>query len=511
MYKFADTSPAISGDPDLSAEAITINGIAIERDIEGFRTLTVSGRELIPKLLTTKVIGDSDGDIKTSARLPNRTITVKYQITSKSPDEYRKKFYRLNSLLNQGESRLEFNDAKDVHFMGEFEATNTPTDGKINIISTFAFHCYQPFAYANVEKTFTNVGNTITIENSGTYPTPVSFEIEHQSDNGFIGLVNPKSVIQVGNPDEIDGYDYSQNESRLFNDFNSPDELTKWQLNKIQPSYYKPKTLGGSFEVKPGVNGDGSLQVKDYAGGDDNTMWYGPSIYRDLEPNSNGDNTAGNFLLKSLVQAWANTPDDYGVHELTVMDENMKPLCGFYFRKLNWATYDMQLYMFVRDTIVMKWEGPSASLMRDFLGNILIEKNGADFTFTVTNQTNGASGAYHLHDEEAGKAKAKGVVYWTGRAGKLATFDKQLFWVEIIETVGKWNDSKNMFSKADKVTIDCTDRTVKPYLNGSQVLDIMNIGSRPIIAPPGESVVAVASSTFAKPLKVTAKIRERWL
>lgn len=458
---------------------------------------------------TIDQVGDSNGGILTSSRLKQRTIAIKYIVKTMSRRDFEKKLAPI--IYSDGIVSLSFDDRPEEVWYGKVDG-NVDLDRQYTIgKGTINFICLEPYAFAVGEKTFTNVGNTITIENSGTYPTPVSFEIEHQSDNGFIGLVNTKSVIQVGNPDEIDGYDYSQNESRLFNDFNSPDELTKWQLNKIQPSYYKPKTLGGGFEVKPGVNDDGSLQVKDYAGGDDNTMWYGPSIYRDLEPNSNGDNTAGNFLLKSLVQAWANTPDDYGVHELTVMDENMKPLCGFYFRKLNWATYDMQLYMFVRDTVVMKWEGPSASLMRDFLGNILIEKNGADFTFTVTNQTNGASGAYHLHDEEAGKAKAKGVVYWTGRAGKLATFDKQLFWVEIIETVGKWNDSKNMFSKADKVTIDCTDRTVKPYLNGSQVLDIMDIGSRPIIAPPGESVVTVAASTFAKPLKVTAKIRERWL
>lgn len=460
------------------------------------------------KDIATTNVGDSDGSVLLSERYLEKTISMPFVVLKLTLKKQRE----LGAVLNVDEpKRLIFGDDPDKYYMAmpaqaiDFDELRTYGSGKIDWL------CLEPYAFAVDEKMFTNNGNKVTIKNDGTYPTPVSFEIEHQSDNGFIGLVNPKSVIQVGNPDELDGYDYSQNESRLFNDFNSPDELTKWQLNKVQPSYFKPKTLGGSFEVKPGVNGDGSLQVKDYAGGDDNSMWYGPSIYRDLEPNSNGDKAAGNFLLKSLVQAWANTSDDYGVHELTVMDENMKPLCGFYFRKLNWATYDMQLYMFVRDTVVMKWEGPSASLMRDFLGNILIEKNGADFTFTVTNQTNGASGAYHLHDEEAGRAKAKGIVYWTGRAGKLATFDKQLFWIEVIETVGKWNDSKNMFSKADKVTIDCTDRKVKPYLNGSQVLDIMDRGSRPIIAPPGESVVIVAASTFAKPLKVTAKIRERWL
>ena len=455
-----------------------------------------------------QTVGNSDGQIQLiDSRYDSKTISIPFTLPYESMGKKRE----LSAMLNVREpAQLWFSSEPDMYYMALPVSTSLTEEWDIGS-GTLEFICIDPFAHAMTPKTFDAVGDTITIENKGTMPTPVSFDIQNQSDNGFVGLVNKDAIIQIGNPDEIDGYDYSNAEVRLFNSFESANELSQWQLNKVQPTYYKPKTLGGGFGVKKGTNGDWCLYPTGFNKGNSKTMWYGPSFYRDFAPNSKGEATADNFRMMTVIQSKSARLNDIGVHELTVLDANKKAICGFYFRKLNWGTHDMQLYMFVGDTIVQKWEGPTAWLMRDYLGSIVIEKVGNDFTFTLRNTTNKSYSVCHYHDEKIGALKAKGVVYWTAVAGQMDGLDMQLFVVQVKETVSGWRDVKNMFDMTDKISIDCTDRTVVPYLNSAKVLDIMDIGSRPIMAPPGDSTITIVTSTFASPLKVTARIRERYL
>ena len=46
MYKFIDTTES-QDNTELPSEALCINGIYIENEIEGYRTLSVEGRELL--------------------------------------------------------------------------------------------------------------------------------------------------------------------------------------------------------------------------------------------------------------------------------------------------------------------------------------------------------------------------------------------------------------------------------------------------------------------------------
>ena len=46
MYKFIDTTES-QDNTELPSEALCINGIYIENEIEGYQTLSVEGRELL--------------------------------------------------------------------------------------------------------------------------------------------------------------------------------------------------------------------------------------------------------------------------------------------------------------------------------------------------------------------------------------------------------------------------------------------------------------------------------
>lgn len=511
MYKFVDTLPNKDESVRFSSESVAINGVALESEFSTFKTLTVTGRELLAKTISTQIVGNSIGDFKSNNRLPSRTISIKYQLQSKTALEFRQQFYKFNAILNQGEVKLSFNDDPNVYYVGEFDSAEIPLEGKLNVISKLTFHCYQPFAYANQETPFEIDGDTITIQNGGTYPTPVNFDIENQSDNGFIGVVNSDAIIQIGNPDEVDGFDYTNQDSLVFNSFATKAELDSWSLNVVQPNYPYNKVLAGSFGVKQGTNSDWMAYPTSFGDAGVKTMWYGPSMYKPFAKNSAGESSVSNFQLTSLIQSIARKNNSMGVQELTVIDEDGAPLCGFYFRKITKASMNVSLYMFVGNTIVQKWEGASVKWVKDFLGNISVVKEDDNFTFTLNNLTNNAKGTYHYFDKVLGAKKAKGVVYWNGIQSKIAAIDMQLFFVRVNSATQGWSNSKNLFMGGDQIRIDCTDKVVWPYLNNDLILDVMDRGSRPILAPPGESVVTVTKSSFAAPVKVTAKIRERWV
>lgn len=514
MYKFASTTPVTSSEVDLSAESITINGILLETAIKGFRTLTVSGRELIPRLLTANTIGDSDGEVKASARLPSRVITIKYQIISKTPNECREKFYKLNSLLNQGESRLEFNDDSNVYYIGEFESTSAPKEGNVNAIGTFAFKCYQPFAYAVDEKTFTNVGNTITVKNNGTYPTPVSFNIESQSDNGFVGLVNSLSIIQVGNLAEIDGHAYSKSE-RLINEGWSTGISSNWKLNQgytwgrtnddchqggTMTTTDVPPSEGGFVYHRTATTGWGAEQG-----------WTGPSLYQQLPKDSNGVVGADNWEFYAYGRARAETVSDVGIQEYNLTDKDGNHVAGVRFVKNGQTNKSVTVICYVGEQMI--WHAQDKR-WDTFTGVCDIKKMGNTFSFVIHNLNSGASET--INWVQANVKPVTGVTYWNGKyqiTGKstavMPMYNMVMQFTKL--NVDKWSDDPNTFKIGDLIRIDANDNVIRTYLNNVMVLDLQDIGSRPIIASPGESVITIAQSDFAKIPKVTARIRERWL
>lgn len=81
MYSFVDaTIQEEAGSKNLPAEALQINGEYIENQIDGYRTLYVTGRELLGSEISEMQIGTADGSVFQSKRNEPRTITVGYQI-----------------------------------------------------------------------------------------------------------------------------------------------------------------------------------------------------------------------------------------------------------------------------------------------------------------------------------------------------------------------------------------------------------------------------------------------
>ncbi|MFT8412289.1 MAG: distal tail protein Dit [Schleiferilactobacillus perolens] len=520
MYDFRETTPyTLPDNPSLPTEAVAIDGKYLDQVIEGFRTLTVSGRELEKQELDTLTIGSIRGSFLRSNHQPSREIIVEYQLLAKDAAAFRAAFHQLNALLSGDSHQVSFNDEPDVYYTVAMSDVDSVPKGRLNVTSTFTLFAFDPYAYSKKLISADAIGGKVTIHNNGNVPAPVQFDIQMRSDNGFIGLVTKENIIQVGNPDEIDGYDYKKNTQLFFNSFESENELQGWSINKYASDYQQHvDRLSGTFHVKSGTNGDWAA-MPDYATGTDGNIWYGPSMYRAFSMSP----TDWKVELFQHVKVPDHTA--LGVIEWGVVDATGKMIAGFRIRKIDWADMGLQMYPLLgasdasngKANIVTTdtWEGPAKTgLIADFWGHMAIQKTGDNYTMSFTNEHapgGPANWAKTFYRPDLAKIQAAGFNYWTGAAGGFHQLSPELFFVRAWDNSTLWQDSKNMFASGDKLHIETTDELVKSTLNGAPILGSQALGSEPIMAAPGDTDIQVVTSTFATAPSVTASIRERWL
>ena len=97
----------------------------------------------------------------------------------------------------------------DKYFIGTKSNAGDVPEGRLNVTGEFSIYCCDPRKYSTVEKTFQASVNDegileATIENDGNMAVPVNYEITHNHENGFIGIVSEHGAIQLGKIDEVD-------------------------------------------------------------------------------------------------------------------------------------------------------------------------------------------------------------------------------------------------------------------------------------------------------------------
>jgi putative phage tail component, N-terminal domain len=223
-YGFRDTNPCVNSELSfLPAEAMNFNGTYIENLIEGYRTLSVSGRELIETEIISKQLGLSDGVYVSGTRLPHREIAVKYQLSAKDPRSFREKFVRLNQILSKIHAKIYFNDEPKCHFIGSKSSVGAVPEGVNTVIGSFTLFCAKPYKYGGADlydpETPVNYGevgdndwypNTTTmnwiyirsycgIYNYSHLPSPVSMTISGKFTNGKITHMESGKVLTLPN------------------------------------------------------------------------------------------------------------------------------------------------------------------------------------------------------------------------------------------------------------------------------------------------------------------------
>lgn len=237
MYNFIDVNEVSDG-ALLPSEALKINGEYIENQISGYRTLCVSGREALSPELNYYETGVRDGSVMKSKRYPARIIIVKYQLIAESSEAFREAYNKLAHILDADNAELIFNDEPDKYFTGTPSGIGEVEPGTNAVTGEFEIFCADPFKYSVIEyEAVPDIEEgVILIDYNGTYKAFPTLEADFfneeeasadgetvnnltgSGDCGYVAFFNEEEkIIQLGNPEEVDGDDSYAKSQTLVN------------------------------------------------------------------------------------------------------------------------------------------------------------------------------------------------------------------------------------------------------------------------------------------------------
>ena len=467
--------------------------------------MSVSGRELLESEISTLSIAGINGEQYLQRRHPARILTIKYQINADTCGEFREAFNQLNKALNVEEAQLIFDDEPDKCFYGTFSDTGDVPDGRNNVVSTFEMYCSDPYKHSTTEKTFQAAENAsgvleATVTNAGTESVPVSYDIVHNHENGFIGIVSEYGILQYGSADEAD------DEAR---------EKSETLLKYTKPSDYNAMTEGkgilasnDTFPMTGKFTGyeDGWLRMQSSGSG---SSWHGAARQVTLPADSSGNSGAVNFKLDANILFQTSKATEMGLLELVVGDENGEHLASIHIVKSS-KSDSMCSAIFQVQAVEkgrVKYEPNASSATNSKNGLVSIGKSGELFEFVFGGKT------YPFRVPEAAEKKGLSITIFIGQYGsdvnpvRNMAFGKMSFRKDKVQYRV---DIPNRYADGDVITID--GETTKMYVNGVIALGDEVKGSTHFHVPPGESKIQFYFSDFCNPAPdVTVRIREAYL
>lgn len=153
---FKDTVPQPIITPSLPVEAMNFNGHFLEDLIPGYRTLSVSGREVISTDINSFKVNIQPGKWVSTTTLPERVLRVRFQLRSDSPYNLMRLWVKLNKALSSSDFHgvqsqnvpIWFNDDPEVVYYGMKYEMDLPPEGVLFLTSTFSIFCSDPTKYS---------------------------------------------------------------------------------------------------------------------------------------------------------------------------------------------------------------------------------------------------------------------------------------------------------------------------------------------------------------------------
>lgn len=302
MYGFVDTIPGSgTGSTSLSIQTV-FNGINLDEELTdengSFITLTVSGRSNLTQKINTIEVPGMDGLIEQDgAKLEPREITVKYKISDRTNEGFRKRLDKLNSLLEGSKRELTFTDENSL-FYATLLTNDIPEEESNNLVGTITFLCSDPFKYGP-EKTYEFQDSGI-VENNGTADAEPIIELTATQKATFAMVsLGDEEYNLIGRPADVDEQLVNERNQVLHE---SGQTLDTWQT---------PPGFSGSFR-----GSDLGIFVQSYGTG---TGWHGPALTKEIDP-------VQDFEIEFLVNARTNKYDQTFRISTNFFDENMNEL-----------------------------------------------------------------------------------------------------------------------------------------------------------------------------------------
>lgn len=524
MYNFVDTTERYPGQ-NLPSEALMFNGNYLENVIPGYRTLYVSGREIINTELTELEVGALDGARYRRKRYPSRTIVVGYQLIAEDNGAFRNVYNKLNALLDEEQATLIFADEPDKFFIGTKQGSSEVPTGKNAIASELEFYCADPFKYSVEEftaKPTADGGKTFVVSYNGTYKAFPSFQAKMKSDNGMIGFVNEsKKILQFGDPDETDGETYKKSEMVTnYKDRRIWAKDTKWTDDTGNNFLHDTSKTAGKLSVMDVYDGTQGLYLASsgYATTANKNGWNGAMKTIPIV-DSNG--TKGSANLYCYVNSWFETGlmGQTGCQAVAFCDTNGKMICCQEIYKNDMSGNTAAMCMWVggnKPRVVKKYTfepcyRDDSNPYNRLRGDSDILKSGEKIRFYWF------GGYKEFTVPELKDTKVCSVKLYIGQWGARDTgnqFVTRNYFRGIsirIDNVEKWRDIPNKFAANQILTADCSNGDVT--LQGLPRQDLGALGNdwEGFYLKPGTNQIECIASNWATQPEFTMKYREVFL
>ena len=389
---------------------------------------------------------------------------------------------------------LEFSE--ETEFLGEGTITWLIPDGVAYSTAEFDFYGVQNNGY-----------QTITIQNNGTEWADVDYEITHQHENGFIGLVSQYGVIQLGKQEEADGENYEASEE-LFNGYGlfQDDHGT---------SYQNPEnTTQGTLEVR-NVAGYNVMALK--GGQVTSGYWNGGMKTLTIPVDSEGRRGAKNFYC--YTQHWFETGlmGQTGAQTIAFLTGDNKVICAMSINKSDTVGNTAHVDWFAPQNKKIKTLDFQPTSYEDNPFNLKMGGGHNDFLKEGDKLRIFWYGKYyHFTIPEIKDMVCEKIQVWIGQWGsrdlgnQLVTHNylKSIWFRK--DNVEKYRDVPNRYRAGDVVSID--GESTKVYVNGMVAKGDEITGTDYFKVPPGITEVQFCYSSFSSPPpQIKAKIREVYL
>ena len=474
--------------------------------------ITRLDRNLTPSITnnTRSIENINAGEFLYSTYSPKQ-IVMEFQITNSTARELSEFRRRMAEILYSDEpKRLIFSDEPNIYYEAIVDGEPVLEEDDMYSSGTITWLIPDGVAYSTAEKQFTGVQQngyqTITIQNNGTEWADVDYEITHNHENGFIGLVSQYGVIQLGKEEEADGENYEASEE-LFNGYGlfQDDHGT---------SYQNPEnTTQGTLEVR-NVAGYNVMALK--GGQATSGYWNGGMRTLTIPVDSEDRRGAKNFYC--YTQHWFETGlmGQTGAQTIAFLTGDNKVICAMSINKSDAAG----------NTARIEWFAPGNTLLRReefqptaYEGNPFNLKMGCHNDFLKEGEKLRIFwyGSYMERNiPEIKDMECEKIQIWIGQWGDRNLSNQYVthnylkrIWFRK-DNVEKYRDVPNRYRAGDVVSID--GESTKVYVNGMPAKGDEINGSNYPKVPPGTTEVQFCYSSFSSPPpQIKAKIREVYL
>lgn len=477
MYSFTDTT-AVPGSNNLPAEAMSINGQYIEQLIPGYRTLSVSGRESLEAELSLLEASSRDGGVYQRRRYLPRTIVVQYQLIAESAEVFAALHTQLLGILSAEQAKIIFADEPDKYYIGTKTKIENIPPGQLAVIGDITIYCADPFKYSVEETEVSAVNGEFAVDYTGTYPARPRLVATMASEAGYVGYIDGDGhIIQIGDPDEVDGEILNNSETLINVNFASSASPSGWTQNNgvINASNSWAMEQKGSFSVqtKNGVKGISPSSVGTGSG------WHGPSLTRQIPASRAGIVGAVNCKF-SWTHYFAMTSDtgngELGCQQFVMSDAQGRAVFAVDVRKNKQGTHMAKLQFYKLGVKVKEADFPVkpgsdvTGKNAKAKGQASIEKMGADFKVTFYGKQ------YTYKDASLKNTAITAITVYSAASVQYPQVNSVIKNVKFVfHNVNTWREIKNKLAAEDIVEANCNNGAIS--VNGAETPELGALGN----------------------------------